>query len=50
MARGAAWTNGALFPAQLGSVLQMVPAQVEDVLGELAAARHSKAFVRRSET
>jgi ATP-dependent Lhr-like helicase len=29
---------GALFPAQLGSLLQLVPAQVEDVLGELAAA------------
>ena len=28
----------ALFPAQLGSLLQPVPAQVDDVLGELAAA------------
>jgi ATP-dependent Lhr-like helicase len=30
--------HGALFPAQLGSLLQLVPSQVEDVLGELAAA------------
>ena len=30
--------HGALFPSQLGSLLQLVPAQVEDVLGELAAA------------
>jgi ATP-dependent Lhr-like helicase len=30
--------HGALFPAQLGVLLQLVPAQVEDVLGELAAA------------
>lgn len=30
--------HGALFPVQLGSLLQMLPAQVEDVLGELAAA------------
>jgi ATP-dependent Lhr-like helicase len=30
--------HGALFPEQLGSLLQLVPAQVEDVLGELAAA------------
>jgi ATP-dependent helicase Lhr and Lhr-like helicase len=30
--------HGALFPAQLGSLLQLVPAQVDDVLGELAAA------------
>jgi ATP-dependent Lhr-like helicase len=30
--------HGALFPAQLGNLLQLVPAQVEDVLGELAAA------------
>jgi ATP-dependent Lhr-like helicase len=30
--------HGALFPAQLGALLQLVPAQVEDVLGELAAA------------
>jgi ATP-dependent Lhr-like helicase len=29
---------GALFPAQVGSLLQLVPVQVEDVLGELAAA------------
>ena len=29
---------GALFPAQVGSLLQLVPGQVEDVLGELAAA------------
>ena len=28
----------ALFPAQLGSVLQLVPVQVDDVLGELAPA------------
>jgi ATP-dependent Lhr-like helicase len=31
-------SHGALFPAQLGSLLQLVPAQVDDVLGELAAA------------
>jgi ATP-dependent Lhr-like helicase len=40
-ARGAfeAFTRyGALFPAQIGSLLQLVPSQVEDVLGELAAA------------
>jgi ATP-dependent helicase Lhr and Lhr-like helicase len=30
--------HGALFPAQIGSLLQLVPAQVDDVLGELAAA------------
>jgi ATP-dependent Lhr-like helicase len=30
--------HGALFPSQVGSFLQLVPAQVEDVLGELAAA------------
>jgi ATP-dependent Lhr-like helicase len=30
--------HGALFPAQLGSLLQLLPSQVEDVLGELAAA------------
>jgi ATP-dependent Lhr-like helicase len=30
--------HGALFPAQLGALLQLVPAQVDDVLGELAAA------------
>jgi ATP-dependent Lhr-like helicase len=30
--------HGALFPAQLGSLLELVPSQVEDVLGELAAA------------
>jgi ATP-dependent helicase Lhr and Lhr-like helicase len=30
--------HGALFPAQLGSLLQMLPSQVEDILGELAAA------------
>jgi ATP-dependent Lhr-like helicase len=30
--------HGALFPAQLGTLLQLVPAQIEDVLGELAAA------------
>jgi ATP-dependent Lhr-like helicase len=30
--------HGALFPNQLGSLLQLVPAQVDDVLGELAAA------------
>ena len=30
--------HGALFPAQVGSLLQLVPAQVDDVLGELAAA------------
>jgi ATP-dependent Lhr-like helicase len=30
--------HGALFPIQLGSLLQLVPAQVDDVLGELAAA------------
>jgi ATP-dependent Lhr-like helicase len=29
--------HGALFPAQLGSLLTLVPAQVDDVLGELAA-------------
>jgi ATP-dependent Lhr-like helicase len=30
--------HGALFPVQVGSLLELVPAQVEDVLGELAAA------------
>jgi ATP-dependent Lhr-like helicase len=30
--------HGALFPKQIASLLQLVPAQVEDVLGELAAA------------
>jgi ATP-dependent Lhr-like helicase len=30
--------HGALFPAQLGSLLNLVPSQVENVLGELAAA------------
>jgi ATP-dependent Lhr-like helicase len=30
--------HGALFPAQLGLLLQLVPAQVDDILGELAAA------------
>jgi ATP-dependent Lhr-like helicase len=30
--------HGALFPAQLGTLLQLMPSQVEDVLGELAAA------------
>jgi ATP-dependent Lhr-like helicase len=30
--------HGALFPAQLGTLLQLLPAQVEDVLGELSAA------------
>src|SRR5262249_23590567 len=30
--------HGALFPAQIGRLLQLVPAQVDDVLGELAAA------------
>jgi ATP-dependent Lhr-like helicase len=30
--------HGALFPAQLGTLLQLVPSQVDDVLGELAAA------------
>jgi ATP-dependent Lhr-like helicase len=30
--------HGALFPNQVGSLLQLVPEQVEDVLGELAAA------------
>src|SRR5262249_19745387 len=30
--------HGALFPNQLGALLQLVPAQVDDVLGELAAA------------
>ncbi len=30
--------HGALFPAQLGALLQLLPAQVDDVLGELAAA------------
>src|SRR5205807_1504631 len=29
---------GALFPSQLGSLLQLVPAQIDEVLGELAAA------------
>jgi ATP-dependent Lhr-like helicase len=31
-------SHGALFPNQIGSLLQLVPEQVEDVLGELAAA------------
>jgi ATP-dependent Lhr-like helicase len=31
-------SRGALFPAQLGSILKMMPSQVEDALGELAAA------------
>jgi ATP-dependent Lhr-like helicase len=30
--------HGALFPSQVGTLLQLVPAQVEDVLGELAAS------------
>jgi ATP-dependent Lhr-like helicase len=30
--------HGALFPAQVGSLLQLVAAQVDDVLGELSAA------------
>jgi ATP-dependent Lhr-like helicase len=30
--------HGALFPAQIGSLLQLVAAQVQEVLGELAAA------------
>jgi ATP-dependent Lhr-like helicase len=30
--------HGALFPAQLGSLLQLMPSQIEDALGELAAA------------
>lgn len=30
--------HGALFPAQLASLLEMLPSQVDDVLGELAAA------------
>jgi ATP-dependent Lhr-like helicase len=30
--------HGALFPAQIATLLQLVPSQVEDVLGELAAA------------
>jgi ATP-dependent Lhr-like helicase len=30
--------HGALFPAQIAGLLQMLPGQVEDVLGELAAA------------
>jgi ATP-dependent Lhr-like helicase len=30
--------HGALFPAQLGALLHLVPSQVDDVLGELAAA------------
>jgi ATP-dependent helicase Lhr and Lhr-like helicase len=30
--------HGALFPAQIGTLLQLVPSQVDDVLGELAAA------------
>ena len=30
--------HGAIFPSQLGSLLALVPSQVEDVLGELAAA------------
>src|SRR6266851_3667172 len=31
-------SHGALFPAQVGSLLQLTPAQVEDILGELASA------------
>jgi ATP-dependent Lhr-like helicase len=31
-------SHGALFPRELGALLQLVPAQVEDALGELAAA------------
>ena len=34
----ASMRHGALFPAQLGTLLQLVPSQVDDVLGELAAA------------
>jgi ATP-dependent Lhr-like helicase len=30
--------HGALFPAQIGALLQLMPSQVEDVLGELASA------------
>lgn len=30
--------HGAVFPAQLGSLLELLPSQVEDALGELAAA------------
>jgi ATP-dependent Lhr-like helicase len=30
--------HGALFPSQIGTLLQLVPSQVDDVLGELAAA------------
>jgi ATP-dependent Lhr-like helicase len=30
--------HGALFPAQIGALLNLVPSQVDDVLGELAAA------------
>jgi ATP-dependent helicase Lhr and Lhr-like helicase len=30
--------HGALFPAQIGTLLALVPSQVDDVLGELAAA------------
>jgi ATP-dependent Lhr-like helicase len=30
--------HGALFPAQIGALLELVPSQVDDVLGELAAA------------
>jgi ATP-dependent Lhr-like helicase len=30
--------HGALFPAQLGSMIDLLPSQVEDVLGELGAA------------
>jgi ATP-dependent Lhr-like helicase len=30
--------HGALFPAQLGTFLQLLPSQVDDALGELAAA------------
>jgi ATP-dependent Lhr-like helicase len=30
--------HGALFPTQIGTLLQLVPSQVEDVLGELASA------------
>jgi ATP-dependent Lhr-like helicase len=30
--------HGALFPAQIATLLQLVPSQVDDVLGELAAA------------
>jgi ATP-dependent Lhr-like helicase len=38
MAYEAFLRHGALFPAQLGTLLRLVPSQVNDVLGELAAA------------